>query len=252
MTFTAICDVATLKAYFAPLSTIADECKINLSEDGFQTRVVDPAQVAMSSVTLDDDAFESYDADGGVIGLNIGRIEDVLGFGNAGDIVHLELNPETRKLEVDIAGLSYTLALIDPDSVRQEPDIPDLSEQLTADVRLAESDMGRGIKATDLVTDHIRFTADAEAGELHVIGEGDTDDVNLSLNGDLLLEGSTIDGDADSLFSLDYMSDISKAFPSGAELDFRIGEDVPLNLGYTDADGALSVEYMLAPRISGD
>src|SRR6056297_4211411 len=160
--FNAIVSAATLRDALDSVSVLVEECKIRLNEDDLSITAVDPANVGMVDLTLEAAAFESYEADGGVIGVNLARLEDIAGMANSGDLVHLELDEETRKLHIEIDGLSYTLALIDPDSIRQEPDIPDLD--LAAEIVVEGAQIGRGITAADMVSDHIRLRVD-EADE---------------------------------------------------------------------------------------
>jgi proliferating cell nuclear antigen len=246
--FNAIVSAGTLRDALDSVSVLVDECKIRLEEDELAIKAVDPANVGMVDLSLDAEAFESYEADGGVIGVNLSRLEDIAGMGAAGDLVHLELDEETRKLHIRIDGLSYTLALIDPDSIRQEPDIPDLD--LPAEIVLEGSHLDRGIKAADMVSDHIALRVDQEAETFHIEAEGDTDDVDLELGTEdlIALDG----GPAESLFSLDYLKDMNKAIPSDAEVTMELGEEFPVKLHFEFAEGLGSVTYMLAPRIQSD
>ena len=246
--FTAIVSASTLKDALDSVSVLVDECKIRLNEEEFAIRAVDPANVGMVDLSLDAAAFESYDADGGVIGVNLGRLEDIAGMANSGDLVHLELDEETRKLHIQTDGLSYTLALIDPDSIRQEPDIPDLD--LPASVVLEGSQLSRGIKAADMVSDHIALRVDESEESFYIEAEGDTDDVDLKLERDDLIDLTA--GAADSLFSLDYLKDMNKAIPNDTEVTIDLGEEFPVKLHYEFAEGLGQVTYMLAPRIQSD
>lgn len=167
---------------------------------------------------------------------------------NADDLVHLELDEETRKLHIEIEGLSYTLALIDPDSIRQEPDIPDLD--LPAEIVLEGAQLDRGIKAADMVSDHIRLRVDEADETFHIQAEGDTDDVDLELTAEDLISLSA--GPADSLFSLDYLKDMNKAIAGDAEVRVELGEEFPVKLHYDFAEGLGQVTFMLAPRIQSD
>ena len=126
MSFSALVPVETLQDAIEPVSALVAECKIRLNDDGLSIRAVDPANIGMVDMSLAKSAFESYEADGGVIGVNLDRFEDVLSMGDSGDLVSFDLNEQTRKLDIHISGLSYTLVLIDPDSIRQEPNIPEL------------------------------------------------------------------------------------------------------------------------------
>jgi proliferating cell nuclear antigen len=246
--FEAIVSASTLGDALDSVSVLVDECKIRLNEDGLAIRAVDPANVGMVDLELEAAAFESYEADGGVIGVNLARLEDIASMANAGDLVHLELDEETRKLHIRMDGLSYTLALIDPDSIRQEPDIPDLD--LSAEIVVEGAQLGRGITAADMVSDHIRLRVDPDAGAFLVEAQGDTDDVDLELGRDDLIDLKA--GAADSLFSLDYLKDMNKAIPGDAEVTVELGEEFPVKLHYEFAEGLGHVTYMLAPRIQSD
>jgi proliferating cell nuclear antigen len=246
--FQAIVEASTLRDALDSVGVLVDECKIRLNEDGLAIRAVDPANVGMVDLSLDAGAFESYEADGGVIGVNLTRLEDIAGMANTGDLIHLELDEETRKLLIRIDGLSYTLALIDPDSIRQEPDIPDLD--LSATIVVEGAQLGRGITAADMVSDHIRLRVDPEAEAFLIEAEGDTDDVNLDLGTDDLIDLEP--GRADSLFSLDYLKDMNKAIPGDAEVTVELGEEFPVKLHYAFAEGLGAVTFMLAPRIQSD
>jgi proliferating cell nuclear antigen len=246
--FSAIVEADTLKDAIDSVGVLVDECKIRTSPEGLQIRAVDPANVGMVDLTLSAPAFESLNTSPGVLGISWERFESVIGLANKGDLVHLNYDYDTRKLNVEINGLSYTLALIDPDSIRQEPDIPDLN--LPADVTVEGSQINRGVKAADMVSDHIRLTVDEHDRTFTFSAEGDTDDVDLELNGDDLV--ALDPGTANSLFSLDYLKDMNKAIPKTAEVAMELGEEFPLKLHFGFAEGDGQTTFMLAPRIQSD
>mgnify|MGYP002762611058 FL=1 len=246
--FKAIVGASTLQDALDSVSVLVDECKIRLNEADLSIRAVDPANVGMVDLTLDAAAFESYEADGGVIGVNLAKLEDFVGMASGDQLVELELDEETRKLNIRMDGLSSTLALIDPDSIRQEPDIPDLD--LAADIVLEGAQLDRGIKAADMVSDHVRLRVDADVEAFHIEAEGDTDDVDFTLGTDDLIALTA--GAADSLFSLDYLKDMNKAIPKDAEVTVELGEEFPVKIHYAVAEGQGNVTYMLAPRIQSE
>jgi proliferating cell nuclear antigen len=246
--FRAIVSAETLRDALDSVSVLVDECKIRLEDEGLSIRAVDPANVGMVDLTLADDAFESYETDGGVIGVNLARLEEFAGMADADQLIELELDEETRKLHVQIDGLEGTLALIDPDSIRQEPDLPDLD--LPAEIVLEGRDIDRAVKAADMVSDHIALGVDATDEIFYVDAEGDTDDVHLELGRDDLIALTA--GDARSLFSLDYLKDMNRAIPGDAEVRVELGEEYPVKLHFEMAEGNGQVTYMLAPRIQSD
>ncbi|WP_232703441.1 DNA polymerase sliding clamp [Halobacterium wangiae] len=246
--FKAIVSADTLRETLDSVSVLVDECKIHLDEDGLSIRAVDPANVGMVDLDLGAAAFESYEADGGIIGVNLSRLEDIAGMADAGQLVQLELDEETRKLHIQIEGLEYTLALIDPDSIRQEPDIPDLD--LSAHVVVEGKDIDRAVRAADMVSDHIALGVDTADELFYVDAAGDTDDVHLELTRDDLIDLEA--GDAHSLFSLDYLKDMNKAIPKDAEVELELGDEYPVKLHFDIAEAQGHVTYMLAPRIQSD
>jgi proliferating cell nuclear antigen len=246
--FKAIVSAETLGTALDSVSVLVDECKIHLEEDGISIRAVDPANVGMVDLSLDAAAFESYEADGGLIGVNLSRLEDIVGMADSGQLVELELDEETRKLHTQIDGLEYTLALIDPDSIRQEPDIPDLD--LPAEVVIEGSDIDRAVTAADMVSDHIALGVEEGDDAFYVQAEGDTDDVHLELDREDLIDLQA--GEARSLFSLDYLKDMNKAIPKDGEVTAELGEEFPVKMHFDIAEGQGSVTFMLAPRIQSD
>ena len=251
--FSCIAEASTLEEFFETFYTLMDEMKLHLDTDGLYAIGVDPANIASAEDSLDKEAFEHYSSTGGLIGLDLSRMIDILSFADAGDLAKLELDQETRKLHIEIESLEYTLALIDPDAIRAEPDLPDLD--LPGVVTLEASDLSRAITAADMVSDHIRFRiAESEDGDPMFIAEaaGDTDDVVLEVVEDELVAIEA--GDADSLFSLDYLEDIAKAVPKDAAVTLRLGEEFPMFLEFehceVDEETHAEALFMLAPRIT--
>jgi len=243
-----IINATTLQETLDTVGALVDECKIHLDEDGIRIRTVDPANVGMVDVTLDASALEHYNGNGGVIGVNLDRLNDIAGMADSGQLINMELDEETRKLHIKIDGLEYTLALIDPDSIRQEPDIPDLD--LPTEIVIEASELQRGIKAADMVSDHIRLRSEHDSEEFYISAEGDTDDTNLTLTREDLID--LVPGDSDSLFSLDYLQDMVKAMPKDVAVTLELGEEFPVKLHFDYADGTGNATYMLAPRIQSE
>lgn len=249
MSFSAIIRADKLGAILDSVDTLVGECKVHLTEDGIEIRAVDPANVGMVDIEASERAFESYDATGGTIGVGLERLQDVVGMADSDDMVELDLDKETRKLSVRVGGLDMTMALIDPESIRQEPEIPDLD--LPATVAVEGGKIDRMVKAADLVSDHIAIGADEQAEEFYAEAEGDTDDVELRLGNDDVLT-AVVEESAHSLFSLGYLADIKSAIPSDAEVSLRLGSEMPVKLRYSLADGDVTVQNMVAPRIQSE
>ena len=239
----------TLDDALDPVTALVEECKLQLTADGLSITAVDPANVGMVDMEIEAGAFESYDASGETLGVNLDRFTDVLSMADSGDLIHCELNEETRKLDIEIGGLSYTLALIDPSTIRQEPDIPDL--ELDATIVLPGEEISRGVSAAQLVGEHVNLRADADDKTFHIAADGDTDDVDYTLGEDELLSANVSES-CESLFSLDYLTDMESAIPSDTQVSVLLGTEFPVKLRYSLDDGRVSVVNMLAPRIQSE
>jgi len=245
---TAIIAATTLQTMVDTVSALVDETKMHFNEAELNIRAVDPANVGMVDQTLEAGAFESYNGSGELIALNLTRFEDIIAMADSDELIELTLNLERGQLNIQFNGLTYNLALIDPDSVRQEPDIPDLD--LSAEIIAETSRLDRGIKAADMVSDHIQLEFDVEDEAFLVSAEGDTDDVDLRTDGDELIDYTP--GEAKSLFSLEYLKDMNKAIPSDAAVTVELGEEFPVKLHFDYGESLGHVTYMLAPRIQSD
>jgi proliferating cell nuclear antigen len=247
MTVSLAVDADILSDALAPVSTIVDEAIVTATEDGLRVRAVDAANVAMVDMELDAGACASYQADGQELGLDLDRLESVIGMADSGDVVHIELDEETNKLDIGFGGLSFTMALLDVDSIRQRPDIPELD--LPGTFVVEGRDIGRAITAADLCSDHIAIEA-VDESLCRVEAEGDTDDVVVRFDGEDLLSGQ-FEGDeaGRSLFSLEYLAEMSGPIGSDTPVSLLVGQEKPLKLKYSRADGDCSVLHMLAPRI---
>ncbi|WP_224332951.1 DNA polymerase sliding clamp [Haloprofundus halobius] len=243
--FEAVVSADTLSETLAPVGTLVDECRIHLDEDGLRISAMDPATVGVVELDLDASAFESYEADGGVVGVDVDRLNDVVGMADAGQLVHLELDEGTRQLRIRIGGLEYTLALVDPDAIRQEPDLDTLDLPATAVVEGRQ--FGRAITAAEMVSNHVAIGIDESGENLYVDAEGDVDTVRYELTSEDLVDLEV--APAHSLFSLDYLADMNRVVPSDAAVTLELGEEFPMRLSYEFADGSGAVLYFLAPRI---
>ena len=246
--FTAIVHADTLETTLDSVSALVEECTIHLNEDGLAISAVDPANVGMVDCTLDVTAFESYETSGDRIGVDLTRLHGVLGMADSGQLVHLELDDETRKLHIQLGGLDYTLALIDPDNIRDEPEIPDLD--LPATIVVEGRDIDRAVTAADMVSEHIAFGVDEDESVFFVEAAGDTDSVDLRLDETDLID--LVPGPAYSRFSLGYLNDMAAAIPTEGEVTIELGEEFPVKLHFEIADGTGQVTYLLAPRIDSE
>jgi len=248
----AIVDADVLTRYLDAIHAIAGEAKINFSDDGLQSALVDPANVAMTEVSLAPRAFEAYDSGTVTMGVNIASLLDRLDVASAGDLVHLRIDMQSRRCEITIDNIDQSVALIDPDSIRQEPDIPDLEDEWTTDITLKSRDLEVAETVIEKISDHLRLESDPDTDQpFRFVGEGDIDDAVVRFGHDELVDGD-VDAQASSLLTREYLAAIIDPIPADAEVRIQHGQDYPVAFDWSAEDEALDVTVIIAPRIESE
>ncbi len=225
------------------LSVLVQEAKIKLAPHGISSIAVDPANIAMVSLALAKDAFDSFEATDGEIGIDLVKLNRIMEMAGKDDVIKLDLDENAHKLDIQMHGLAYTMALLDPSSIRKEPKVPILD--LPAHIVIRGDDFKRAVKAADKVGDYINIGVKGDT--FFMEANGDTDEVQMELTKDQLIDITP--GDAKSMFSLNYLQDVSKTAGKVDQITLDVGKDYPMNIKFAFAEGHGQAVYMLAPRV---
>lgn len=250
----AIVPAASLQTFIDHQLPLVSEARWHFDDDGLHVTAVDPANVGMVWVDFDAAGFESYDSPGeAVVGVNLNAMDDKLSVANAGDLVHLSLDMETRKLHLDIRHISQSVALIDPDAIRQEPDTPDIEEHMTTEATFTGEALTEAVSAIEMVTDHIGIESKKDPGHVRLYGEGDTDDTEAVFDEEADgLQFADVTADSMTLLSLNYVEDILKPVDTDASVDIEHGDEFPVQFWHEAAEGHIQIHNIIAPRIQTD
>jgi len=235
-----------LKDLIDVTSPLVNEVKFNVSEKGINLRAVDPAHVAMVDLTIGKDAFDEFSADDMELGVDMDKFAGIMRLASSGDMVNLTYDEKANRLVIQIGNLVRKMALIDTAGM-PDPKMPTLD--LPGKVILKASELIRGVRASEAISDHLTLTMNKDSFELYA--EGDTDTVNLSLPKDML-EGLTSNGSCKSLFSIDYLSNMIKPVKNNEPLTIYLGNDNPTRVEFAIANQKGHVTYLLAPRIESE
>ena len=256
--FEAIIEASNLKQYVDAVTAIDDEARVQVYPNGLRTAVVGPAQVIMCRTMLGTAAFESFEAEErALLGLQFTgagehkvTLEDALGFVDNDATLRLRFDgDDDRRLYITGDGHDFELATLDPESVREEPDIPDLD--LPNRIVLEGRHLSKATDAAALASDHFHIEGRPEDGEVDVFAGGDTDNVSRTLAvGDELDDGdSAVAADVGSMYPCKEMKAILRPIPADTVVDVGFGDGMPMKWSYQYADTAGSVTNMIAPRI---
>jgi len=235
-----------LKSIIDVTSPLVNEVKFNITSKGIYIRAVDPAHVAMVDLEVEKKAFEEYKANDMELGVDMDKLGGMMRLSSSGDIVSLDYDETTNQLIVSIGNLVRKMALIDTAGM-PDPKMPTLD--LPAKIILKASELNRGIRASEAVSDHLAISVTKDNFEL--FAEGDTDTVNLKLPKDLLID-MTVPEKCKSLFSIDYFSNMIKSVKGGESITIQIGNDNPVKVEFDIAESKGHVKYLLAPRIESE
>ena len=241
-----IMDGNMLKAITRAMTALVSEARWHFKEEGFHSRAVDPANVAMVIVDVSRENMEAYTIDEEkVVGVDVNRIFDIAKNLKRNELVELQVEDETM-LKVKFGSVEYSVSLIDPSAIRKEPKIPKLD--LPAKIVLDAGEFKKAIKAADKVSDHVVFRSD-ETG-FYIEAEGDVDKITFHMSEAELIEFNK--AEARSMFSLEYLKEFCKVAGPGDLLTIHLGTNYPARLVFEVADGKVRVEYILAPRIEAE
>lgn len=236
----------TLKEMISIVSTLVDEAKFSITPDEITLRAVDPAHVAMVDLRLSKDAFEEYNADEIDLGVDVAKLDQFLRLARSGEIIDLTHDEDKRRLNVIVGNTTKKMSLIDTTGMT-EPKLPNLN--LPAKASLTVDDISQGIRASESVSDHIALIITPEGFEM--ICEGDTDQVQMKLAKDQLLE-LECEEKVRSLFPLEYFSSMMKSIPIKTKISLNLGADYPVKINFKIAEDKGEVQYLLAPRIESN
>jgi len=257
-----------LRPALAIPDAVVDECKIALRPEGVRTRAVDPANVCMVDLTIHPAAFESYThrSDGELlVGMNLDRLTGSLGncrYGKqSSDPVTLDIDSGRTVVEItrtyDTTAVRYAdeVLAIDPNSVRQRPDLPDLELPLAAEVPVDALADAVSFCATD--HDHVTLRRRGDAMQLTTAPHEDSDSEfgsAVSVD-DAIVRDKEPDADPVAKYSADYVTDVVDALQSALVTDVRVvwGDEFPARFEFErqrDGDVLYDGEFMMAPRIS--
>ena len=235
-----------LKGIIDVTNPLVNEVKFNISPKGISLRAVDPAHVAMVDLQVKNDAFEEFKASEMELGIDMDKLSSIMRLSNTGDMVDIEYDEDTNRLIIKIGNIVRKMGLIDTAGM-PDPKMPNLN--LPAKVVLKASELLKGVRASETVSDHLSLTVNKDDFEL--FAEGDTDTVNLKLPKDLLNELTT-KTKCKSLFSIDYFSNMIKPVHGENPITMMIGNDNPIRVEFDIAENKGHVTYLLAPRIESE
>ena len=123
----ATIDADIFKEFIDAISALVPECRLHTTENGISTRAVDTANVAMVGLELRKEAFDSFKATTGQMGIDLSKMKNIFTMAAKGDLISLELPDNAQKMSVSVHGYHYSITLLDTNTIRKDPNPPTIS-----------------------------------------------------------------------------------------------------------------------------
>lgn len=235
-----------LKTILNAVTVLIEEARILLNDGEVLIRGTDSAGVSRVQVKMSEDAFDDPEIEQASMCLDFTELTDMVNTADADADVHIKAYD--HDLKIDVLDLNFSLALINPDVLDSDQTIPDL--ELPAEVVVSSSSFKRGIKAGDLVADHIEFGISETDPAFYMRARGDSNEVVMEKKEEDL--GALTLDSVSSTYSLDYLTEIREAIPTDTNIGINLGDDHPARITFNLMDGDATVTYFLAPRLEPD
>ncbi len=247
----SVSDAKLWKNLLAAISTLIEEADFNATPDGIKLRSMDPSHVAMVDFEWQKTAFEEYTCQEPTkIRVNIASMLKLLKRVGSDEILEMLYDEKTRKLNLTLKGKmmrKFTIPTLDP----AQEEVPTPKITFNSKVKLTTSTLRDIIDDVQAVSDNVRLETTPEKLIAAATTELSSAVIELEKASEMLIE-LDVKEPSKATFNLNYLSEITKAGASAAEIvTVEFSSNMPIRLEFDiPQQGRLS--YYLAPRIEAE
>jgi proliferating cell nuclear antigen len=223
-----------LKSFFDSLSVLVTESRVRFSDSGIRASAVSGSLVAMVTVEMPKESMEEYSFEKElVVGVDVDRVSRILKSCDG----NVEISVD-NELKINTKDFSYSISLIDPSALRDEPKSSNL--KFTSEFSVKAGDLRNAINAASKVSGDVVIRTDSDG--VHIESKGDVDRISISLSVQGLPE-------ARSMYDSEYLKNFLKIAKPEDTVNVQIGTKYPVRISIKLHGGKLSVDYLLAPKV---
>jgi len=201
------------------------------------------------SVTIADACFETYEVEPVEIGLELGKLRDLLTLAGPNDLVEIDYDGATGAINVRVGEVHRILRGLDTGSMA-EPRMPELKFDCRA--KLSAERLSRALRAAKFVGELVDLSLDKNQMTVSVTVEAG-EAVNVRFDAGEMSE-LIAPKPTQSTYSLQFLEPLSRKLASGLtdEVTIEFQDRYPLRLTWSSNDGGAAWSYFLAPRVSNE
>lgn len=246
----ATISVGYAQRFLDAIRPLGDEFLLTIDDGGITADVLTPGTAMKGEARLTSNAFESFEATSGVAGVPTKRLREITRLSPNRDLMHLDLNAETKILDVTTGTLDCRLALRDPDTISAGGSMDDA--KLPSVVVLGGGEFKRIVRGANHIDNNVRFEVNSDTDQFVVTADNGSDELVAPRDADDLIELLSGDQSLESRFDLSYLKQARRTIRKRTEVTLALGNNQPLALAFDIADGAGQVEYGIAPVVEAE
>ncbi len=233
------------------ISNLIEEADFEINEDGVEMKAMDPSHVALADFQLSAEAFEEYDLEKSrELGVDLTEMDNIMSRAKKSAESILEFKEENNRLNLEFKGTStkrFSLPLLE----LEEEELPEPELDFTAEAKVTAGVIKDGLKDVALIGDNVKF--ELSDGKFIMSIESDTGSAEMELSeGDEGLEEINVDEPSSAMYNIDYLEDMVKSASSSDIVEISHGQDLPVELVFTMAEGKGRLRFLLAPRVEAE
>jgi proliferating cell nuclear antigen len=238
-------DVKMLSNILDSISAITPECRFHITESGITVLTHDSANVAMIKVILPKESFMEYIGTPSEMCVDIKNLKDALGKMSEKE-VEILYTESSEHVELIGGKFKYKTRCLSNASVRKDPAKEPTGIPLNASFSATGQIISQAINATSNVSDKVGFALIQSEDKVIISSFDESNTMNVELkNGvDISIINNTPEK---SLFSSDYMRELSRIFAKSDSILVEFGTDMPIRFKCNIQK--FEVVYVVAPRI---
>ena len=147
------------------LSVLTDEAKMSWGEKGLTIKVVDGSHVALLSATISDACFETYEVEPVEIGLELGKLRDLLTLAGPADLVEIDYDDAVGAVNFRVGEVHRILRGLDTGTMKT-PKLPILEWESSATISAEK--LSRALRAAKFVGEIVDLKLDSKEMRISV------------------------------------------------------------------------------------
>ena len=236
-----------LKNIVASTVAFLNEATFTAKENGLHLLAMDPSNVAIINIELNQNCFLEYEANNDKFTISLEDLKKILSKAKAKDTVTFEL--EDSKLVVTLKGKTtkkFKLPIIDTSEESQLNELPKLDLPITAE--LDAKAFKEIIESAKVIADDVKLLANPEGQTLSIIAEGEMKEMRIDLTPqDEIVLSLEIPQKALAYYGVSYLHKLTKVSTISDTLVLKFDSNKPIYLEHRLAD-RLRYIFLLAPR----